>query len=100
MNGAGGKVAAIFLRAHVGGELDRITAALKLLAERGSGKQMSARAASGEQDGAGRSSHLLRGFAWCGRAFSLGASRQASGHRPFPRQAEDEAHGQRHGEER
>ena len=53
MNGAGGKVAAIFLGAHVGGELDRIAAALKLLAERGSGKEMAARAASGEQDGAG-----------------------------------------------
>ena len=53
MNGARGEVAAIFLSAHVGGELDRITAALKLLTEGGSGKEMAARAASGEQDGAG-----------------------------------------------
>ena len=105
MNGAGGKVAAIFLGAHVGGELDRIAAALKLLAERGRGKQMAARAASGEQDGAGRSSHLLRGSFACPRAggafgFARGAPRQASGHRPFPRQPEDKAHGQRHGEQR
>jgi peptidyl-tRNA hydrolase len=38
MNGAGGKVAAIFLGPHISSELDRITAALKLLAERSRGE--------------------------------------------------------------
>ena len=50
MDGAGGKVAAIFLGAHVGGELDGVPAAPKLLGERGRGEQMASRAASGEQD--------------------------------------------------
>ena len=103
MNGAGGEVAAVFLGAHVGGELDRIAAALKLLAERGRGKEMAARAASGEQDGAGLQatcSVALPVRAAAAFFLARGAARHATGHRPFPRQAEDKAHGQRHGEKR
>ena len=105
MNGAGGKVAAIFLSPHVGGELDGISR----------GAEAPGRARPRGTDGrpcrqrragsAGRSSHLLRGsLARLGAGFAFGfargIARQAPGNRPSPRQPEDKAHGQRHGEQR
>src|SRR5581483_9814282 len=50
VDGAGGKVDAVFLRAVVGYELDRIAAPGKLLRERRRGKEMPPRASGGEQD--------------------------------------------------
>ena len=50
MDGARREVAAIFLGADIGRELDGITAPCELLRQRRGGKEMAPRTASGEQD--------------------------------------------------
>ena len=51
MDGAGGKLDAVFLRADVGRKLDFMSAAFQFLRERRGGKEMSTGAARREKEG-------------------------------------------------